>query len=385
MLPMLLDLAHLLFGSRFLGGAVLLQTLFGGWACWQLSARLAEHAGVPRWIRWLLLYLLFVPHLQYAPQIMSESLAWSAVALAAASLLQWLSTRSSRTFIATVAWTIAASLTRVQFSMLTVGLICLPLLLAVVERKWRAYLPLAAVALGFFAASPLIESAYHRVTVGRAARTKAAGLQVLTVVLYVSTPDDADAISGPERRYAQELVRVAAEHKALALYRPEGVPRVAHMGAIYNGIAWDLIPRTYAQVELGRSLGDVTVAAMTHAFTPDEWDHYDAFAMSTARQLLHTAWRRYLAHILISVYELFKYYLLLILIAVVLVAVSRSQPAWLLGGAGLLWLGNVVVVAAVEYPMTRYTFYFDELLVSLFAVILWRGLTAPPTASAVQT
>jgi len=77
------------------------------------------------------------------------------------------------------------------------------------------------------------------------------------------------------------------------------------------------------------------------------------------------------------VYETQKFYLFIVLfqlgLGVTMLRGGAQGTTLLL--VSLLWCANVVAVAGLEYPMSKYTYYFDvPVACVLFAVLLsWRA------------
>jgi hypothetical protein len=106
----------------------------------------------------------------------------------------------------------------------------------------------------------------------------------------------------------------------------------------------------------------------------------DSLTTEVALQLLRCGHLRYVRNVLGTVYETQKFYLLIVLFQLGLGAAmlrSGAQGTTLVL-VSLLWCANVVAVAGLEYPMTKYTYYFDVPIVcTLFAVLLsWRSRVA---------
>jgi NADH:ubiquinone oxidoreductase subunit K len=122
-------------------------------------------------------------------------------------------------------------------------------------------------------------------------------------------------------------------------------------------------------VRLGRKTWD----DLQDLLPVENWYDLDATTLLASRALLRHSYRRYAVFVLRSCFEHHRYYALLAGILFVLTLVGRgmsSRPRLLLLTASGLWLANLAVVAAVEIPQMRYTFYFDGILLAAVALAL---------------
>ncbi|HJT79239.1 MAG TPA: hypothetical protein VJ739_18730, partial [Gemmataceae bacterium] len=264
-----------------------------------------------------------------------------------------------RRFLLLLAWQALALLARTQ----AVVLVPFSLLLgALVGSRQRRALQVAGVVAGV-AAVGLAQGAYHWAANGTFGPVRSSGIQLLTSVAYVLREGDVSRVPpGEDRRFVEGLYRRLHEGHLLAWQNaPSGIPRSHHFGKVYNEICWNAVGPQYAEVFLHRPVSG-GVDGMLRQMSPDEWRQLDAGTRRIALELLPAAGGRYAENVVRCVYETQK--LNLLIVAVMLgVGASLLTTSRGVGGSLLLlagaWCANTLLVAMVEYPMSKYTFYFD--------------------------
>jgi hypothetical protein len=388
--PLYLDLLHLVFRGAWLHAAVAGQLLLGGWASLVLGRRIGRLFSVAGWPVLLAQVALFSSLAKLGVTITADGLSYAAFLLFAGAIADCLEGPTPRTLMRATALAALLILLRSQFLFILPGGL---LALAVVAvARWRLAAPIAGCVLGLLLAIQLIPRTYNWAYQGVFRTTSATGLQLLTVVLYVAEPRDREALPTPEdRQYFDAVLARLRAGGMLATDRAPGIPTWHHLNRHYNEICFDGIVREYARERLGVSL-DATVSGATTAIPPKEWSQMDATLTRISFRLLRRSWPRYLAHVGGSVYEIYKTYLLILgaLLATGLIEWRRSgAPARFLVALVLLWGSNLLLVAMVEVPMGRYTFYVDAVVAATVALLVAAKLAtrvapAPPVRPAAS-
>jgi hypothetical protein len=331
----------------------------------QRFLRLGPLAGV------VALPILFLPQIQAARAVMSESLAYSAVCVFVSYLLRVLAGSDSRGDLALLwAGAALAALTRIQFYFLI-----LPALIATGAALWRARewarrLTAAGTVAGVLALAFAMHASYTVPRAGRFERVPFAGLQLFAVALHIAEPEEIAAIPEAQVRHVAERAYAKAGRIGCLASQRERLTPSMHFHICYNPIV-EAIMDAFDEETRGVRLGRQTWDDLQGLLPVENWYDLDATTLLASRGLLRHSYRRYVAFVLRSCFEHHRYYALLAgtLFALTLIGAGlRSRTRLLLLTASGLWLVNLAVVASVEIPQMRYTFYFDGLL--LAAVVL---------------
>jgi hypothetical protein len=375
LVPLVYGGLRLLFHGAALRAAVALQTIGGALASAVLARAFCDAFSVESRWRWPVGWLLFFPQLLYAPTLSSESISYTLFAMAAAAALRCVGGHGgARAPIAACAWASAALCARQQFVVLLPFAVAgIAAVLAARRTPLPRRLAVAAACIAVLLAGRVAQRAYNHARTGAWAGMKTTGFQWLTVVVFNATRADVAALpTDEERAYAGAVLdRLEAEH-LLASQLREGIPRTHAFNAAYNEICWHVLLGVYRDRYLPGTTREQLLAADV---PPTAWNQFDAFTRRLAAHLLRHGWKRYLAHVAGSVWELFKFYAVAVgaMLLAGLASARRAPRARVLVFVAALWWANVLAVALVEYPMTRYTFYGDALVVAALALALVRA------------
>lgn len=376
LLPLYLDVLHLLFGRGFLYAAVAGQAALGFASSLLLANRISTLAGSTAPGRWLVSTILLWPQLEHARWILSESLAYSFLCLTV-----WFSLEP---FVRGMRWRAAAGtcvalalllMTRVQFApMVLVG--ALVVVVGLVRlRSGRDRLLVLGAAVGAALLVVGTQAAYTKATLGYPSRVAATGVQLLTVLAYVSVPADAQHITDPSARmFTDSLMAELKKKRLLSAQRREmSVARHFSYAVICNRTLIPLYRRLFSGTDENAL-----------------WVSMDKLTTRAAVALLRTGWRRYLHHMAILILQTQRYFgvLAALLVGCGVELARRSSTRGLgvlLAGSAVFWWFNVISVTAVQYPQLRYTFYFDTLVIAGILAGLSRSDRPPGAADPGST
>lgn len=372
--PLFLDAVRLVFRGHALRAAVFAQLLFSGISCVRFGRRLGSFIGAGGWLVAIVQAVLFSVMLKFGRTISTEALSYGAFLVFLDKSVDCFQSRSIRNLLVGAAFLALLIFLRGQFLFILPVVLCSLLMTAMVEPReaWRLLL-VAMALLVVLAAVPRI---YGLACSGSPRSTSATGVQLLTVVLYVAVPADGEALADrDERRYFDALIARASAGSMLSVQRKAGMPVIHHFSQYYNDLCFGLIVPEYAKEFLGLSLAP-TVAATTGRMSSDAWANMDAFQLKMAVHLLRRAARRYAVHVVGTILELYKTYVIVVLGMMLAGLLDRARPIGkLMVGIGLLWIANVVLVTMVEIPMGRYTFYVDTVIGATVLMLLCAGVS----------
>jgi hypothetical protein len=378
--PLFLDLHQAIFGSWFPHAVAVTQHLLGAFAAWRLATSLSILFPASRHGDWLGALLLFSPQLRYGASIMTESLAFTIVLAFLRSLVGALEEPTSRRLSGSLAWACLGILVRPQM------LILLPTLLMVVVLTFRRRgvadgLKLGASFVLLLGGAWLIQCTYAYATHRFFGKIPFTGIQLLTVVIYVTQPSDLDAVpEGREREFAEQLYAEADRQHLLLVHKPRGMAAINHLYAGYNRIAGMMIgilagmDQRTAEPRQAHVALDAKAAA-NWELTPAQWVRLDQTTVGIAKHLLKRSWRRYVLHVGKVAYQSSGYFGLLTLLLAG-VAVTRLAWRWeapwaLVLTATAMWISNRLIVCMVEGFEPRYGFYTDVTLLGIVGFIFW--------------
>jgi hypothetical protein len=386
LVPAMLGLLRLLLGAGQQRAFVFIQATLGFFACLILANEIKRFFRAGRAAFWVILAPLVVPQFQYASHVMSESLAYGFCCLALASLLVMLrSADPLRPFALLVGAVVLLVLTRTQFTYVV------PLLLLAtvpVIAKKRDARSIAAVAGTLLGAAILLygtQAAYSVAKTGHVHRVSATGIQLLTVVMFNTVPGDLSAISDPQdRAYATSILDEVQEKKLGNADRRGGAVRQTQFANAYNAICWEIIARQFDS-RFGESRPSIRSEDM-----PRDWPKLDRITTRIAIQLLGRSWSRVARHVVECLYQIHKYFAFVVIGVLALgVSLLRKRDTRLIGLVlaivSTLWTVNALVVALVEFPMTRYTFYFDSPVLALVLAAVAAGSCVSSRVEAVES
>ncbi len=382
--PLYLGLLRLAASGASLHVAVFLQVAFTFWATGRLARSLAEVFGLPLGGSRLLHLIALLPSLRFAPEIGSVSLAFPLCTAWTADAIRVVASPQHRQgVLCLLVWQCLALLARSQ------AIVLVPfslLLCALAGRGWERAIQVFGV-IAAVSAAMLLQAVYHWAANGAFGPVRSTGVQLLTSVAYVLQEEDLGHVRpGEDRRFIEAVYRKAHEDGLLASQNaPNTMPTNHHFGMAYNALCWKVIAPQYAEVVLHRPIAGGMDGALRQ-MSPAEWRGFDSCTRRVALDLLRCSYRRYLANVGRCIFEIQKFYLLIVIV-VLGVGLSLLRADRKVGGSlvliSSLWCVNTVSVALVEYPMTKYTYYFDVPLCAATAAIClaFRYARVYPSAS----
>jgi hypothetical protein len=377
----------ILWLTRSVGGAwsfqlfVALGAISTAIAAGRFSASLAVVYGLDLVGRRLLHVLVLLPALRFAAEIGSVATAFPLCLFWLADAVLLLRQPGAPQLLNRVCiWQVLAQLARPQMLVLAPFTIFGAMRVGLHRRSARPVLLCACWLLVGAASERGYQLVVNRVPVS----ARSLGIQLLTTVAYGMEAGDLSCLTpGTSREFASLLYERLHAERLLRELRPDGVPASHQFELVYNRICWGAVVPLYGRSELGMTLPESSALA-PRLLPPEAWSRMDSLTTGVALQLLRCGHLRYVRQVLGTVYETQKFYLVIVLFQLGLgAALLRSgAPGTALVLVSLLWCANVVAVAGIEYPMTKYTYYFDvPAACTLFAVLLsWRAHLAKKSA-----
>lgn len=370
----------ILWLTRSVGGAwsfqlfVAASALLTAIAAGRLSASLALVYGLDLVGRRLLHLLVLLPALRFAAEIGSVAMAFPLCLFwLADALLLLREPGASRLFSRVCVWQVLAQLARPQMLVLAPFTIFGAVRAGFHRRTIR---PLLLCACWLFVGAAC-ERGYQVVVNRLPVSARSLGIQLLTTVAYGMRAEDLSCLApGTSREFASLLYERLHAERLLRDLRPDGVPASHQFELVYTRICWGAVVPLYGSSELGMNVSESSALA-PRQLPPEAWSRMDSLTTGVALQLLRCGHLRYLRNVLGTVYETQKFYLFIVLfqlgLGVTMLRGGAQGTTLLL--VSLLWCANVVAVAGLEYPMSKYTYYFDvPVACVLFAVLLsWRA------------
>jgi hypothetical protein len=372
--PLLLRVLQTLGGRGRLYAWVVLHTVLAVGATDCLARSFGLVLELKPTARHVLHLVALAPVLRFARELGSVSTALPLCLLWLATALVAIARRGERPPLRLLfLWQALGFLARTQLLLLAPFGLMVGVCTSERRLRWRAVAGWS-LSLGLMVTA---QGLYHAAASGVFGGVRSAGMQLLTTVVFVSGERDLVHVeAGTPRAFVTAVHRRVAELGLLASQTPVGVPRNHHFSRAYNDICWGAVLGQYARVVLGR---DCRVGGIERLceMTPDQWRDFDTFTMRVAWQVLPAVAGRFAGNILLCAYEMQKFYLLAVLILLgVGLSLTTKDPhvGWPLVLVTCLWAANLVLVSAVEYPMTKYTVYFDVPVICALAATLlsWR-------------
>jgi len=376
LIPLLFVVLRAALGGAAARGFFVVQTALAIASCVALSRALAKHVGLAQTTTWLIGGVLAIPQLRESTSIASESLAYSFLcfAVACAIPLLW-GMRSRRHLLLLVASCAALVATRGQFIYLPPLCALATLAFAWREPSWRERARTLAGAACIPVLVLLLQAAHTYPKVHRFARVAVTGLQTMTLTTCLATDAEVASIEDPATRAFAERVRADVRADGGLMEQHGEIAPPFFLGDHYNPI----LSRIYDEYFEG-------VAHLPHVAPQDRmgvpapvWVEMDTMTLAASRGIARHAWKR-IALFCISSIFLWERYVAILALAMLGAGVLHYRrapgPARLLLTIAALWWANICLVAALEPPQSRYTFYFDELVVVVVLALVSRALGA---------
>ncbi len=362
---------------------VFLQAVLGfsaaAWLARELTSRIAEQRGWP-----LAFVLLGVPQFQAARTVGSESVAYALLCVTLVYACRLALGDPRRRDLAMLFLTTGLLVeTRTQFAFLwpLAGMAALVFVTKIDASRRSRVTTLGSCSAALLAIF-VLQGVYTIPRTGSVRGVPFTGIQLVSVLLHVSTPDDLALVQDREAREYGLAVRRDLEKDGLLASQSLALPPEYHYSLSYAETVHCCLAR-YEHDNLHRS----PTSAPRDDYTPDEWFEYDRLSLRLSMELMRSEWRRYARVVLASILSVRAFVAVNLLLAFVgVVGLFRtrgaSRVAAIAALAGGLWLGNAFVVALVEPLQTRYTFYFDDLTLTVLAILLGNAVFQRPRSDA---
>ncbi|MBV9126045.1 MAG: hypothetical protein JO112_22050, partial [Planctomycetes bacterium] len=358
--PLFYGILRAALGPAAIPAAVFLQVAFTFLATARAARAFAQTFDLPPLEMRLLHLVVFVPSLRFAPEIGSVALAFIFCILWLADALRFLNEpQQPRHLAGMLLWQTLALLTRSQAMVLVPFSLILSLTSGNHRRRLLQVLGVAASVAGAI----LLENVYQWEANGVFSPVRSSGVQLLTTVAYVMKEEDLASVPpGEERSFAEAVYRQAQKQGLLAWQNPpHGIPQSQHFGMAYNQLCWGIMVPQFSETVLHRPTRG-GMENLLHEMNPAEWRRLDECTTRVALHLLRANFGRYVSHVARCTYEMQKFFLILVCVLLG-VGANLLRTARGLGGGLLLitgaWCANTLAVTLVEYPLTKYTYYFD--------------------------
>jgi 4-amino-4-deoxy-L-arabinose transferase-like glycosyltransferase len=355
---------------------VALQITLALVSCDLLARILGDRMGLPPALRILIGVVLSIPQWIFARKIVSESLAYSFLLLALLQAIRLLwGERSRGTLLGMVASCAALVSSRGQFVYLPPLCLLAVLLFVKGERTWRARATTLAASTCVGVCVLGLQAMHTLPKIHHFSRVAVTGVQEMVLTTFLATDAEVTSIPDPEIRVFSAHVRDGARAAGyLADQRGEEVAPL-FFGRHYK----DILMLIYAEYF-------EHVVGLPHSEDRDGMDadpallvRLDQMTLAASAGVARHAWPRMVSFCLGEIFLWDRYLAILAsgLFAVGLATLRRGGPlARLLLLVATLWWVNMLLVAALEPPQSRYTFYFDELVVVVALALAGRSLLA---------
>jgi hypothetical protein len=355
---------------------VALQIALALVSCTSLAWILGEGMGLPRALRILVGIVLSIPQWIFARWIASESLAYSFLLLAVVSAIRLLwGYRSRRTLLGMVGSCAAAVSSRGQFVYLAPLCLLAVVLFVQRERTWRARTTTLAASAAVGACVLGLQAMHTFPKVHHFTRVAVTGVQEMILTTFLATDAEVASIPDPEIRVFSAHIREGA--RAAGYLVDQRGPDVAPI--FFSRHYADILMVIYAEY-FGRVVG-LPPSEHTDATDADPTllVRLDQMTLAASAGVARHAWPRMVSFCLGEILLWDRYLAILAsgLFAVGLATWRRGGPlSRLVLVVASLWWVNMLLVAALEPPQNRYTFYFDELVVVVALALAGRSLLA---------
>jgi|GEM_PF-5081276 len=362
--PLFLDLMRYIFGAQGLAMAALAQTILAIWAVLFLARAIRKHFGITPIGFLFLLGVLLAPLLpvttihiddpHLSTNILSESLAYPFMLVAAGFMVKAISVPTAGMIIPAMLFCLAGVLTRAQLIFLWPVTVCWLAALwfaKILPLKRAAAFCAVAVILALSGAG--INRLYHKIENGIFTSPPLGSWCLITSLLYVSTPQDIAALPGNGDKPLIEAIYARAQSlKALEYQRT--YPIVEHFNGNYDNIMWSSSHAVYNEMKRAEyargSEGDARLI-------------YDLnkFSGRVSKTLLVRKWKDYAKLLAAKSYQAFGWLDLLILAMFASGVVYRRDrdAGILLCIAASIVVFNMCVLLPLNVIYGRYTLYND--------------------------
>ena len=374
--PLVLDLARLLAGTVWPYAITGLQAVVAALAGTWLTTVLQRQPGVQAWWALGVHALVLLPQLQWAGDLLTESLSHSLALAVVATLLSIRPTHPAQgVWRAALLVALGLSL-RPSLLFLVPGLAVWGLALAWDRRSGPLLVHAVLAAVVAFALGTCAQIVGNGARNGVWNKAVATGQHAAAVQLYLSTPEERAALAhADDRAWAASVAQRMADLQLLQSSAPGVSDTHDGFSLAYDGIVYlGIVPE--ARARLGHA-----------QLTPEDWVALDARTTHLAAALAQQHPRALLAHVA----QEFRGQdaLTLFLLVTLLVALARwrhtrqSLDLWLLVAA--VWaVVNHAIVALVQVNRIRYTLTPDLLVLAAWALVVLVPSASPTRSDAAR-
>jgi len=353
--PLFLDLCRLLFRSHSLKGAQILQLMLGLFSAHRLAMVWRRELGLGAGIERLVLVLLAIPVWRVQSTIGTECLSYAFFLLFLACLTGSFFRLQQGAILGMGAFATILLLIRPQFVFL-IPFLAVYLIWLFWHRDDRSKNWIATGALvGMVLFSFYAQATYNYVFNGKFSRIPFTGLQVLSVVMYVSDPSDLRLFEEP--RDVEYLRAVYQKIKQDRLsYRDREITQMYldHYNRAYKYICWIAIVPQFKRM-IGKAELDAS-----------DWEALDRFTVRlSVKLLLRENVTRWIVLTIKQIEETSGHIFLIMVMLCVLAPIRywkmRAPIDLLFFSVGALGLANYALIGLCEPIAWRYVFYTESI------------------------
>ena len=366
--PLFLQIHRFIFGANYLAVVVIIQLLFVLYSCLHFVQSLKKTVLQNNYFLFLVFFILCVPlfyEFKLANKIMSEALAYPLYLLSLSQLILGIFRKSVRNFYFGLLFILAAIFVRGQFLYVVVVYFVSILIVfkSILLQKDKILLLACTFSLPFIAVATDIS--YHYFKHDIATTTPWTGIQIATMPFFVADTDDANLfIDEYEKRYFAFIHKKISDKKLLF----DQVPK-------RNKEVMTFYFEKYTFICNGTINADGEIFFNNLSTDNEKVVANDKMSAKMVLPLILDNYEKYIKMYFRNIAFGFgsnKYFLMYILLACFSfyhIIKNDKSFLWIVFIGSLCTIGNILLVSFAEPSESRYVFYNNWVLITIFIVL----------------
>ncbi len=366
--PIFLSLHKIIFGSYYLKMVVVSQFLISFYAIFSFLNTIQKFVLKNIFFVGVLFLLLVMPffyEIKLPNCILSESISYPLYLIILSNLFCYIQSKKTKHLIFSIILTVFLVLVRGQFLFLTVVFLLVFIVLNKMEILKKINLTITVFILSIPFLVTFIDIAFHATVHKKAVTTPWVGIQIATMPFFLSNASDVAAFDDLEqKKYFNFLYQKLHQKKLLFSQMDPNLDQMDYYKLVYTSISnYTINPDGEQFFEKAKSIDEKTIQNdkfSAQMFWPLLQKHKLEFVKLYFKNLGYGFGNT-------------KYLLLFMLLLTVSFwfLVQKSNPIfWFIFIVCLCNIGNVMLVGLAETCMSRYCFYNNWVLTSIFLVLL---------------